>query len=90
MGVKPVMGYFKLKDRKCPSCKFSWTGHEEKEIDVNIAVVMISSVYEKLFDDAILISRDSDLAPSINIIKNKFPGIEITVVGPLTRGIVMS
>jgi len=80
--VKPVMGQFKVKDRKCPDCKYQWKGHEEKETDVNIAVAMLTSAYEDLFDDAILISRDSDLAPPINTIRKKFPGKGITVVAP--------
>lgn len=29
-GVTPVMGKFKEKDRKCPSCENKWKAHEEK------------------------------------------------------------
>ncbi len=78
------MGQFKVKDRRCPKCKYKWKGHEEKESDVNLAVAMLTSAFEDRFDDAILISRDSDLAPPINTIKRKFPGKGITVVAPST------
>lgn len=38
VGVVPVMGQFKNKDRWCNSCGAKWMGHEEKETDVNIAL----------------------------------------------------
>jgi uncharacterized LabA/DUF88 family protein len=85
-GVTAIMGQFKSKNRKCPKCKHAWSGHEEKETDVNIAVAMLTAAFENRFDDAILISRDSDLAPPINMIKNKFPNKEITVVAPPNLG----
>ncbi len=35
VGVTPVMGKFKDKDRWCALCRRASTGHEEKETDVN-------------------------------------------------------
>ena len=38
--VQPILGHFKKKNRKCPECDHRWTGHEEKETDVNIALYL--------------------------------------------------
>ena len=61
--VKPILGHFKEKDRKCPDCRHKWIGHEEKETDVNIALYLLDSAYQNLFDRALVITNDSDLAP---------------------------
>ena len=39
-GVTPIMAKFKDKDRWCPNCGHHWIGHEEKETDVNIALII--------------------------------------------------
>jgi len=41
MGVNTILGNFKRKDRKRPKCFSKWTGHEEKETDVNIALYLL-------------------------------------------------
>lgn len=39
-GVKPILGQFKQKERDCPKCFSHYIGYEEKETDVNIALVL--------------------------------------------------
>jgi hypothetical protein len=43
-GVKPVLGKFKSKDKRCPTCECKWNGHEEKETDVNTVLAMLNFV----------------------------------------------
>ncbi len=81
-GVKPVMGKFKTKDRKCRKCRYKWTGHEEKETDVNIALAMLNLAYKNEYDHAFLISNDSDLAPAIHMVRANFPEKLITTSVP--------
>jgi len=80
--VKPVLGHFKQKDRKCPSCNHRWIGHEEKETDVNIALFLLDSAYQNLFDHALVITNDSDLAPAIQMARKRFPEKRITTIAP--------
>ena len=43
VGIEPIMGHFKAKDRGCLSCGARWIAHEEKETDVNIALHLLST-----------------------------------------------
>jgi uncharacterized LabA/DUF88 family protein len=81
-GVVPVLGQFKNKDRKCPTCDYKWIGHEEKETDVNIAVYLLDLAYQNTFDRALVISNDSDLSPAIRMVRLRFPDKRITTVAP--------
>ena len=81
-GIKTVLGHFKEKDRKCPSCSHRWIGHEEKETDVNIALHLLYLAFRDSFDRALVISNDSDLAPAIQMVRKSFPKKRITTVAP--------
>ncbi len=84
-GVTPVLSQFKEKSRGCRSCGSRWIGHEEKETDVSIAVQMIDDAYRNQFDRALLISADSDLAPPIRTVLDRFPEKQIRVITPVNR-----
>jgi uncharacterized LabA/DUF88 family protein len=81
-GVTNVMGHFKVKDRKCPSCHHRWQGHEEKETDVNIALYLLNEAYKNTYDAALIISRDSDLKPAMAMVRQEFPDKQLIVVAP--------
>lgn len=81
-GVKTVMGKFKEKDRYCRSCNARWKAHEEKETDVNIALYLLDGAYQDLYDEAIVISQDSDLFPAIKLVKQRFPQKTIKIITP--------
>jgi uncharacterized LabA/DUF88 family protein len=78
----PILGQFKKKGRKCPNCNHKWTGHEEKETDVNIASFLIDLAYQDAFDRALVISNDSDLVPAIRMVRSRFPEKRITTIAP--------
>ncbi len=81
-GVKTIMGKFKKKDRFCKNCKSKWIGHEEKETDVNIALYLLNDAYQDKYDEAIIISQDSDLFPAIKLVKKYFPEKNIKIITP--------
>ena len=82
IGVTPILGEFKLKDRSCPRCKHRWTGHEEKESDVNAALYLLNEAYKDSYDEAFLVTRDSDLAPPVRMVLTLFPNKRIKIVAP--------
>lgn len=85
-GCTPVMGQFKAKDRSCKSCGAHWTGHEEKETDVNIALWLLREAYKDGFDEAFIVSRDSDLTPAVRMVVEEFPHKSIKIISPPNAG----
>lgn len=84
-GVEAILGRFKEKDRICRKCGSAWKDHEEKQTDVSIALHLLRDAYEDKYDRALLVSGDSDLAPAVRMVKQRFPHKEIRVVAPLGR-----
>lgn len=85
-GVTPIMGNFKRKDRHCRQCGARWTGHEEKETDVNIALSLLKEAVDDTYDTALVVTRDSDIAPAVRMVRQRFPLKEIVVVAPPNAG----
>jgi uncharacterized LabA/DUF88 family protein len=81
-GVRPILGQFKNKERFCPHCSSRWMGHEEKETDVNIALGLLDLASQNAYDRALLVSNDSDLAPAVRKVLERFPNKKITIVAP--------
>jgi 6-hydroxy-3-succinoylpyridine 3-monooxygenase len=81
-------GLFKSKTIKCRVNGCTFTGvrefraNEEKGTDVNIALRMLDDAYQGICDRMVLVSGDSDLVPTIRLVKQRFPGIKITVYVP--------
>ena len=84
-GVTVVLGNFKLKDRKCFTCNTSWKDHEEKETDVNIALYLLDGAYQDIYDRALILSADSDLAPAIRMVRERFPEKSLRLLTPMGR-----
>jgi len=84
-GVQTILGQFKEKEKYCKLCKGTFKGHEEKESDVNIATHIVADAYEDKYDMAFLISRDSDLAGPLRLIRERFPKKKIRVIAPEWR-----
>ena len=77
-----IYGKFKKRTRYCNLCKQKFTAHEEKLTDVNIAISLFENALKNTFDEAVIISADSDLIPSILAIKRIFPGKLISILPP--------
>lgn len=84
-GVKPIMGNFKEKQRGCNACGSGWTAHEEKESDVNLALAVARGAYRNEYDEAFLITGDSDLAPAVRMVQADFPGKKFKIITPPGR-----
>lgn len=74
-------GRFQEKSMRCRRCTGSWTTYEEKESDVALAVSLVGDGLNRLFDTALIVSADSDMAPAIRELRSSRP--EVRVVGAL-------
>ncbi len=81
-GVQVVLGQFKDKQKHCHDCGSTWTQHEEKETDVNVALYVLNEAYRDTYDRAYIVSRDSDLKPAVQMVKMQFPEKEVYIVAP--------
>ncbi len=84
-GVKAVMGRFKEKDAYCKNCHTTYKAREEKESDVNIATHFVSDAYENNFDQAFIVSNDSDLLGPIRFVRARFPAKKVKIIAPPLR-----
>lgn len=91
--VDVTLGLFKEKQIRCRAhgCPFpgvrEFKAPEEKRTDVNIALQMVDDAYQGLCERMIVVSGDSDLVPALNMVKLRFPKIQINVYVP-TRNAV--
>ena len=83
--VDIIYGKFKAKERFCPFCQNSRLGHEEKLTDVNIAIYLLENALKNTYDEAVIVSADSDLIPSILAVKRNFPGKIVAVLPPFAN-----
>jgi len=84
-GVDITYGHFLSKRIECHSCGQSWHTHEEKKTDVNIAVQILNDAYDDIYDVALLVSGDSDLAPPVASVLSRFPDKRVVVAFPPRR-----
>jgi uncharacterized LabA/DUF88 family protein len=80
--IEIVLGKFKKRDVKCRICGEWFKKHEEKQTDVNIAIMLLKLAITNSFDKAIIVSADSDLVPAIKATKEVFPEKQIGVLFP--------
>ena len=84
-GVRIDYGHFLSRPARCRSCGATWRRNEEKKTDVNIAVRLLEDAYDDLFDVAIVISGDGDLAPPIEAVHRRCPSKKVIVAHPPKR-----
>lgn len=84
-GVTAIMGNFKAKPRGCNACGSGWIGHEEKESDVNLALAIARGAYRNEYDEAFLVTGDSDIAPALRMVRADFPGKKFKIITPPGR-----
>lgn len=83
-GVKVRKGNFKNATRKClAECRKEYPTHEEKRTDVLIATTLISLAYEDVFDNAYILSADTDQIPAIELVMSKFQKKKVYVILPI-------
>jgi len=84
-GVETILGKFKWKERKCRKCRQKYETYEEKQTDVNIAIEIFRASMEDDFDQAVIVSGDSDLIPSIRAARSAFPTKKFGLIIPIFR-----
>lgn len=84
-GVKITYGEFKRKQRKCSECGQLSRTFEEKQTDVNIAIRLFELAVQDQYDNAIIVSGDTDLIPAVKAVQKTFPAKKIGVVIPIGR-----
>ena len=65
-------GFFLRKSVSCANCKMKWQTYEEKMTDVNIAVELLGDAQDDVFDTAIVISGDGDLATPVRAVRKRY------------------
>lgn len=78
-----IYGKFKQKNRFCPNCSVPYSGHEEKLTDVNIAIYLLENALKNTFDEAVIVSADSDLIPAVLAIRRNYPGKIVSILPPM-------
>lgn len=75
-GVDVRQGWFLAEDQRCRvyrcSSQDTWKRHTEKEGDVSLALALINDAYEDVYDTAYLVTSDSDQAPTLRLMADKF------------------
>lgn len=84
-GVRIIEGKFQPRDGRCLRCGHTWATFEEKQTDVNLAVEMMRDAHLDLFDTAMLVSGDSDLAPAVAAVQQLYPGKAVVIASPPGR-----
>jgi uncharacterized LabA/DUF88 family protein len=88
LGTTPVQiiyGQYRSQLTECTVCGNNFYDQKEKMTDVNIATQLIKDAFMDQFDEAILVSGDSDLVPPIKLIKELFPQKGIRIAFPPKR-----
>lgn len=78
-------GYFLPKRVFCRQCGAVQETYEEKMTDVNIAVELMGDAQDDVFDTAIVISGDSDLAGPIEAIRRRYQEKRVVAAFPPNR-----
>ena len=78
-------GHYLSKPRECRACGARWTVYEEKMTDVNIAVRLLGDAQDDMFDTAILVSADGDLAGPVEAVLARYDSKRVVVVFPPGR-----
>lgn len=66
--VQVVLGEFKERTVSCDKCNHSWVRHEEKRTDANLAAALMAGALRNRYDEAFLISQDTDFATVVDAI----------------------
>lgn len=81
-------GHYLPKAKRCFQCGATWTQHEEKMTDVNIATELLVDAFNDAFDVALLITADSDLTSPVLAVREYFPEKRIVAAFPPSRNSV--
>ena len=78
--------YYSYEDPVNFDNKISVWVAEEKKTDVAIASELIKDAFKNEFEQAVIVSNDSDLAPALEIVKKEFPEKLLGLIAPISSG----
>lgn len=82
-GIEAIEGKVEARQMECPNCDHQWKRHQEKQSDVNIAMMM-RDAYHGAMDEAFVVSGDSDLVPVVkHLVDDR--SIPVTPIKPPRR-----
>jgi hypothetical protein len=79
------VGRFQHKTQTCRGCGATWRTYEEKESDVSLGVQLVEDAASGLFDEALIVSGDSDMAPAVRAVRRLLPAARLVAVFPPRR-----
>lgn len=79
------LGRFQQKTKRCFSCGSSWLEYEEKESDVALGAAMVGDGARELFDTAMIVSADGDMASAVRELKDLRPEVRVIAAFPPNR-----
>lgn len=80
-GVVVHEGKTVRRETRCDACGHKWFRAQEKETDVRMALEMFADCQDGLVDEVWLMSRDADLVPAVERVRERF-GIKVLIVPP--------
>ena len=83
-GVETILGHFKRRRVRCPSCGRVRDRWEEKQTDVGIAVRLMKLAATGACERILVVSGDTDLVPAISEARSTWPA-RIGVAFPARR-----
>lgn len=83
--VRLLFGNYVAKEHTCSHCSGIDLVHNEKMTDVTIAVELLADAVSDQYDDAIIISGDSDLSPAVKKVKLLYPAKRVHCWFPPNR-----
>lgn len=78
-------GDFLPRQRRCSVCGATWQTYEEKMTDVNIATKLLGDAQDGVFDTALIISGDGDLATPVRAVRKRYSKKRTVVAFPPGR-----
>jgi uncharacterized LabA/DUF88 family protein len=77
--VQLTLGKLHTATERCPNCGQSYEVLRQKGVDVRLAVDMIRFAQNNIYDVAIVVSTDGDLADAVRLIKDMGKQVELAV-----------
>ena len=84
-GVHCSFGHYVHEPASCRSCGDTWSRPSEKQTDINIALHLYHDAFTDVFDQAYLVTADSDQAATARFLSTHFPKKSLVSVSPPNR-----
>ena len=80
--VECELGHFVTEVVVCNGCGRKWNDDHEKESDINLALAVLDDAHRNVFDEAYIITANSDQAATARMMRRRFPDKRLVAVMP--------